>query len=250
MTKSSANKLIALLVAATVMNPGCSWIFTTPPPSNHEVLPYFDCSTSRFPAVLDTIFTLTNLVSTGVAIAEAEDDQTRQSAVGLGLSVATLWALSASYGYSRTSQCEDAKNQLNLRLIRQQPSAAPYPAYAPPYGAPPAGAANPYPYGPPQNPYGAYAPPGYPYYPPPPAAPPQGPAPVPQSPSNAAPPSAGPNTPVPPPTPPAPPPPPARREPLPPRSSIDGEPQPRLLPPLRLQAINILQMRSSWHPVR
>jgi hypothetical protein len=62
------------------------------------------CTTSVAAPVLDTLFVATNVIS-AVYVASQDNVTNKEQAVSLGLSVATLWALSAAYGYSKTSEC-------------------------------------------------------------------------------------------------------------------------------------------------
>jgi hypothetical protein len=112
-------------LACLLTQPGCSWLFTTPPPKDFDRHTYLECTTNRVPPVLDTIFTITNVAS-AIYVAGQENVQNKGSAVGLGLSVATLWMLSAVYGYSGTSACEEAQASYGGRgAYRPLPRPAP-----------------------------------------------------------------------------------------------------------------------------
>jgi hypothetical protein len=86
---------------------GCSWIFVQPLPAHYERSDSVNCTTNRAAPILDTIFTLTNVVS-AVYVAGQDNVTNKGTAVGLGLAVAGLWLSSAIYGYSKTSECEAA----------------------------------------------------------------------------------------------------------------------------------------------
>ena len=101
-------EIVILSLVGLTSAPGCSWIFTRPAPSNHESLRSFDCSTSLAPPVLDTVLTVTN-VAAALHVATKDDVANQGRSVFLGLSVAALWALSAHYGHTKTSQCAAAK---------------------------------------------------------------------------------------------------------------------------------------------
>jgi hypothetical protein len=108
--KPRSNDLLVLLllIGLSAMGGGCSWLFTQPLPARYDAR--YDippCSTNRAPPVLDTLFALTNLAS-AVYVAGQSNVTNKDSAVSLGLSVATLWTLSAVYGYRHTSECEEA----------------------------------------------------------------------------------------------------------------------------------------------
>ena len=183
---------LPLLMCGLLIMPGCSFIFSEGPPANHHRLPYFDCSTSYAPPVIDTVWAgLQGLNALGAA-ATSEADWNAEISRGGVIAVGLLWlalsGTSAIYGYNKVGSCRDAKNQLMLRMSRQPPGGYP-PTWPPPPGYPPS-------YPPPGYPPG-YPPPGYPA---PPATPPPG-SPPPAAPAPGAPPPADPwTTPPPPPT--------------------------------------------------
>jgi len=98
---------IALGLVVTLSTSGCSWIFVEPLRPNDSRGPYVTCTTNRAAPVIDTIFTLTN-VGSAIYVAGQDNVANKGTAVTLGLSVATLWLLSAVYGYTKTSECEEA----------------------------------------------------------------------------------------------------------------------------------------------
>jgi hypothetical protein len=155
---------VALATCASVS--GCSFIFSEGPPPQHERMPYFDCSTSYAPPVLDTEWKMNG------------NTTERSTVIGVGLVWLAVSGAAAIYGYNKVGACRQAKDQLMLRMMR---------APAPQAWPPPPNGPQPYPYPPPPS----YPPPGYPA--PPPSSPP------------AQPPPAGPTGPTPPaPTPPPP----------------------------------------------
>ena len=97
----------ALALVALSSTASCSWIFTRPlrddrPPNDSPV-----CSTNLAPPVIDTgIFAL----NAGTTTYTAFQDNVSQKAlrVSIGAAAATVWLLSAIYGYSKTSACRDA----------------------------------------------------------------------------------------------------------------------------------------------
>jgi hypothetical protein len=158
--------LCTVALVTSVSTGGCSFIFSEGPPVQHQRLPYFDCSTSYAPPVLDTIWGGLNGIGALVALGQTDAEwnrnngnNNRSAVVGIGLGWLALSGASALYGYSKVGACHAAKEQLMLRLSR--PSAPP-----------------------------SWPPPGYP--PPPPGYPPPSPQPVPA-------PQPAPPTPVPPP---------------------------------------------------
>jgi hypothetical protein len=149
----------ALGLAALSMTSGCSWIFVQPLREDRGRGEYIDCTTNRAAPVLDTIFTLTNIASV-IYVAGQNNVTNKPSAVTLGLSVAALWALSAGYGYSHTSECEDAQERgggshYPPPHVRPRPQYYPQPPpqvyVPPPAGAPPADSPPPAPGAAPQQ---------------------------------------------------------------------------------------------------
>jgi hypothetical protein len=167
----------AVLLFASVSNFGCSLMLTQGPPANHAELPYFDCTTSYAPPVLDTIWGGLNLLGALTAAGRTDADLPNRSTVmAVGLGWALLSGASAIYGYTRVAACQEAKASWMMRQARPQPTWNPgYPGYPP---------GQPYPqYGPAPSPYPP--PPQYPQQPPPgspvPPQPPAGQPPAPPS---------------------------------------------------------------------
>jgi hypothetical protein len=158
-----------------LLSSGCSFIFSEGPPPQHRALPYFDCSSSYAPPVLDTVWGGINLLGAAMAAGQTDADYadkevSRGATIGIGLAWVALSGASAIYGYKKVDECRQAKEQLMLR--QQMPVRPGYAPYPPQPGYPP----------PP-----AYPPPGYP----PPAAPPAPPT----APPPPAPPAPPPSTP-------------------------------------------------------
>ncbi len=144
-------------IAALAMTAGCSWIFVQPLPADHRGFSVANCTSSRTAPVLDTLFATTNVLS-AIYVATENNVTNKGTAVGLGLGVATLWALSAGYGYSHTSECEDAQEE-DGRSYHPLPHVRARPQAPPPYAAPqPA----PAPYAPPEPPPGVPSTPAQP----------------------------------------------------------------------------------------
>jgi hypothetical protein len=176
---------IVLVLALALSVGGCSFVFVSGPPPQHEQLPYFSCTESRVAPILDLVFGI--LQGANFLFAAGSSDERwaenfdgdppiqRTTAIPIYAAVALLSAGGAYYGFTRTAACRDAKARAMLRTHNGnfgQP-----PVWPPPQGPyPPPGQE---PYAPPQG-QGPYAPPqGQGPY-----APPQGPPPPP----NAAPP--------------------------------------------------------------
>ncbi len=122
-------------VALIALSPGvsgCSFLFTTAPPSHAERLPPgapLECTTSKLAPALDTTFAAAEGVRTGLALA-ADDSNYEDKPIGRGLQVGVaagltaLFAAAAVYGFSITGGCKDAKL---LHDQNHRPAAAPKP---------------------------------------------------------------------------------------------------------------------------
>lgn len=75
-----------------------------PPEHGYDYQP---CTSSLVAPVIDTIFTITNVVS-ALYVGTRDNVTNKGTSVTVGIGVATLWALSAGYGYSHTAECEEA----------------------------------------------------------------------------------------------------------------------------------------------
>jgi hypothetical protein len=139
MPRPTPSRFIAVALAGLSLSTGCSWIFTRPPPDDPSDYP--DCTTSRVPPAVDTVFATTNLVSAGYVAVESNSPN-KGPAVLLGMTVGIVWLTSALYGYSRTSACLDAQDNYEHGLRYRHPlGQGGYPQIASPPA--PAGAAAP-----------------------------------------------------------------------------------------------------------
>jgi hypothetical protein len=102
--------LVVLVILSLSSTGGCSWIFVQPLRSDYDPRDYPNCTSSRTAPVFDTLFTLTNVAS-AVYVAGENNVTNKGAAVTAGALVATLWALSAGYGYIHTAECEDAQTE-------------------------------------------------------------------------------------------------------------------------------------------
>src|SRR5436190_7548966 len=132
--RPSAARAAVLLAVALAATSGCSWLFVQPLPADHSPYQRATCTTNRTAPVLDTIFTITNLAAVIYVLGQDHIDN-KGSRVGFGLSVASLWGMSAGYGYSKTSECEEVANyEPRYQPVRPRPRLVPVPrpAAAPP----------------------------------------------------------------------------------------------------------------------
>jgi hypothetical protein len=92
---------LALVALSTL---GCSWIFTEPLRDDRSPYDYPICSTQPAPPVIDTALFLLN-AGTSIYTAVQDDVSRKALRVSVGATAATLWLLSAIYGYSKISEC-------------------------------------------------------------------------------------------------------------------------------------------------
>lgn len=129
-----ARWIVLLVISVSALaSGGCSFMFVDGPPKRHRQLPYFTCTTSRGWPVVDTVFAgLYGLSAiSAFANADSDNDTTTVGAVTGGL--AALFIASAVSGYSDASQCREATEDLQLRLIRMHSG----PGFAPSSDGPP-----------------------------------------------------------------------------------------------------------------
>jgi hypothetical protein len=126
---------LALACAAPWLG-GCSFLFTTAPPSQSERSRSrgpIECTTSKAAPVVDTVFTGLQMVRIGAAVA-VEDSVyrdspiSREADIGIGIGLGTLFLISAIYGYSITSTCAEAKWDTLSYDPPELPPSAPKPA--------------------------------------------------------------------------------------------------------------------------
>ncbi len=168
--------LVAVVVGGGV-NAGCSFVFMETVPSDHEKMPYFDCTSTYGLAVADGAFALSGAIGAGTTLSQSKQDfanknngASRNAAAGVDLVLAGVTLASGIYGAVQATRCDSAKEQLKARIV-----------FAPPLRPPPANLPPKLPAPPPPAPpgAGAGAPPPAPVVPE--APPPPAPAPVPAS---------------------------------------------------------------------
>jgi len=137
------HRLIALIVLAGWANAGCSFLFVDGPPAKHQKMPYFECTSGRGWPIVDTVIGVS--VGLGAAAAIDEPGSQNRSEAFIAAAEAALFLASTVYGFSKTSECREAKEALLLRLGRMSPENEPPDPWAPPPGTPraPARPANP-----------------------------------------------------------------------------------------------------------
>ena len=109
---------IALVLA---LLSGCSFVFVSKPPPNHAQLSHVECTSSRVVPILDIVWTALQTVNLLAAASmddqEFEDDYKvdRKLAMAAYATFAAAGGAGIYYGWTRTSQCREAKHQLMMR---------------------------------------------------------------------------------------------------------------------------------------
>lgn len=142
-------RTIALTLAVSVT--GCSFAFVSGPPAQYRQMPAFECTESRLVPVLDTVWTVLqtgNLILSATRSDQQWNDQfngnppfSRSASIPIYAVLAALGGAGMYFGYSRTSECRDAKAESLSRSMQPiapttrgtwpPPAAAPPPAPAP-----------------------------------------------------------------------------------------------------------------------
>ena len=109
---------IGVITACCVQVAACGFLFTKGPPNDYESMNYFTCSEGRVGPTLDLVWAGLNLAGAAVA----KDDNANSSNLSasqirtIGVTEALLWGVSGFVGYSKVSNCRDAKQELADRL--------------------------------------------------------------------------------------------------------------------------------------
>jgi hypothetical protein len=150
-----ATPVRAIVVAVTVLAQGCSLAFVSGPPSNHARLPAFECSTSKWAPVADSVVAGIQALNFAAAASSTDEkwhdaycqpgDRTcsppaaRGTTMAISAAVALVFGASLYYGFTRVGDCKDAKSELALRATTPIAPAAPVvasPTIAPAPAAP------------------------------------------------------------------------------------------------------------------
>jgi hypothetical protein len=126
-----ATPLRVTVVAVAILTQGCSFAFVSGPPSNHARLPAFECSTSKWAPVVDSV--VAGIQVLNVAAAASSSDQkwhdtycqpgdttcsppaTRGTSMAISAAVALVFGASLYYGFTRVGDCKDARSELAVR---------------------------------------------------------------------------------------------------------------------------------------
>ena len=98
---------LTLVLVALLSTAGCSWIFTQPLRDDRSPRDYPVCTTNPAPPVIDSAIFALN-VGTTIYTAAQDNVSLKALRVSVGATAATLWLLSAIYGYSKTGACREA----------------------------------------------------------------------------------------------------------------------------------------------
>ncbi|HTB59120.1 MAG TPA: hypothetical protein VLC06_14695 [Polyangia bacterium] len=138
----SSRTVWALAVVALSSTAGCSWILTQPLRADRSPYDFPVCSTSLTPPAIDTLLFVANAGTTlYLASQDNVSDKTLRLSVGAG--AATLWLLSAIYGYTETRACTEAVNVHDRGDHRPAPFGTGGEVFTPPPPSPPQRARSP-----------------------------------------------------------------------------------------------------------
>jgi len=111
--------LVGVVIFAVMLQSGCSLMFVKGPPAKHAEMASFGCSKSNAAPMVDTLSAVVN--GLGLALAANEDRMlNREQAMKVNGTWLVVSAISASYGFRRVSQCNDAKRLRNERYESEQ----------------------------------------------------------------------------------------------------------------------------------
>jgi hypothetical protein len=133
-----------LALVALASTAGCSWVFTQPLREDRSPYDFPICSTSLAPPTIDTLLFVTNAATT-LYLGSQDNVSDKSLRLSVGAGAATLWLLSAIYGYTKTSACADAVSAHDRGDHRPAPFGTggevftPVPSLTPPPGARPPG---------------------------------------------------------------------------------------------------------------
>ena len=148
-------RTIALALAVSVT--GCSFAFVSGPPAQYRQMPAFECTESRLVPALDTVWTA--LQTGNFILSAARTDQSwnnqfngnppfsRTASLPIYAVLAALGGAGMYFGFTRTSECREAKAEMMTRSMQPitpagqgtwPPAAAPAPVAPPAPDAPPA----------------------------------------------------------------------------------------------------------------
>jgi hypothetical protein len=132
---------LPLIVAFTLLTGGCSFVFSSGPPEDHQQMPYFDCTSTMGLPVADGFFTTGNIVTAITTFRQSKeefklknDGQNRNATGGIAVAGALISGASAIYGIVQANRCSAAKEELKKRILTPMltPPVRPTPPPLPP----------------------------------------------------------------------------------------------------------------------
>jgi hypothetical protein len=116
--------LLLAVVASGGVNAGCSFVFMDTVPTDHEKMPYFDCTSTYGLAVADGMFALSGAIGAGTTLSQSKQDfanknngASRNAAAGLDIALAGVTLASGIYGAVQATRCDHAKEELKARIV-------------------------------------------------------------------------------------------------------------------------------------
>ena len=109
--------MLTLALAVLASTAGCSWIFTQPLREDRSPYDFPVCSSSLAPPTIDTLLFVTNAATT-LYLGTLDNVSHKALRLSVGAGAATLWLLSAIYGYTKTSACSDAVSAHDRGYLR------------------------------------------------------------------------------------------------------------------------------------
>jgi len=97
------------LSAGTV---GCGFIFTHGPPEGYKQMDYFSCTEANTGPILDVVWGGLNLLGAMAAASNPDEYENSDQIVAVGLMWAGVSGAAAAVGFSKTSKCRDAKQEM------------------------------------------------------------------------------------------------------------------------------------------
>jgi hypothetical protein len=108
-------KVLKLSVGAGAVS-GCGFVLVQGPPSGHEQMTSFSCTESNAGPILDVVWASLNLAGALVVAGDPESYENSDAAVAGGLIWGLVSGSAAAVGFSKTSKCREAKQQMYARM--------------------------------------------------------------------------------------------------------------------------------------
>jgi hypothetical protein len=135
-------RVSCLSLVALLLGSGCSFVFSSGPPAEHQQMPYFDCTSTFGLPVADGFIATGGILGAVSTFRQSKQefkdkngkDANRNVAGGINVATAVIAGASAIYGIVQANRCERAKEQLKQRIMApmlrapQRPPTLPLPA--------------------------------------------------------------------------------------------------------------------------